>query len=78
MTNKSDCCQKDERFKARKAAYERRAAELGEKCKRCITQSRSPININRCEHTCTIGRQVRWLESEYSDIIGWSHKKWTR
>lgn len=29
-----------------------------------------------CCDECTIGRRLRFLEAEYSDVTGWSHSKW--
>lgn len=58
---------------SRKEAYERRKSELLKRCESCRkTQKPTP---ERCD-SCTTGKRLRWLETEYSDVTGWSHKKW--
>jgi len=57
----------------RKEEYEKRKKELLKRCESCRkTQTRTP---ERCG-SCTNGKRLRWLETEYSDVTGWSHKKW--
>ena len=56
----------------RKAAYEQRRAELEKHCNGCRTRS-----VERCD-SCTWGKKLRWLQTEYSDVTGWSHSLWKR
>ena len=56
----------------RKAIYEARRAEIEKQCAKCIMKS-----SERC-NWCTLGRRLRALEAEYSDVTGWSHKNWQR
>lgn len=58
----------------RKKAYERRMEELQKICERCRKMSGEPTS-ERCTY-CANGEKVRWLEAEYYDVTGWSHKKW--
>ena len=54
----------------RKATYEKRKQELQKHCANCKTRS-----LVRCD-SCIWGQRLRWLETEYSDVTGWSHKLW--
>ena len=56
----------------RKQEYERKRENLIANCKKC-----NLCSIERCDE-CIIGKRLRWLESEYSDITGWTHKKWKK
>lgn len=59
-------------MKERKEAYERKQKELLAKCAHC-TAYNSPTP--ECCENCSTGKRLRWLESEYSDVTGWSHSK---
>lgn len=59
----------------RKKAFERKRAELYKICDRCRKASGTP-SIERCDYGCTTRRRLRMLETEYSDVSGWSHDKW--
>ena len=54
----------------RKASYDRKRKELEEHCVKCIMCS-----AVRCD-SCTWGKKLRWLQTEYSDVTGWSHDLW--
>lgn len=54
----------------RKKAYERRQSSIKTKCSKC-----NNISYDRC-NSCIIGKRLRWLEAEYSDVTGWSHERW--
>ena len=56
----------------REAAYKRRKSALEVRCNGCKQRS-----IERCD-VCTVGRQLRYLEVEYSDVTGWSHNYWQK
>ena len=56
----------------RKATYEAKREEVQKQCNKCIM-----ISPERC-NWCTIGRKLRALEAEYSDVTGWSHAKWQK
>lgn len=58
----------------REEEYEKKRRVLEEKCIECCRKSMP--TIERCAYGCTIGRRLRRLETEYSDVTGWSHKKW--
>ena len=58
----------------RRETYERRKAELQKNCERC-KKTQHPTH-ERCDYGCTTGKKLRWLETEYSDVTGWSHKSW--
>ena len=57
---------------ARTASYEKRKAQLKCYCDRCVGSYPEKCNY------CNIGQKLRWLETEYADITGWSHAYWTR
>lgn len=59
----------------RRETYERRKAELEKNCERCRKLQQHPTP-ERCDYGCTIGKKLRWLETEFSDVTGWSHKNW--
>ena len=58
--------------KKRKEQYEKRRKELEGNCAGCKTRS-----YERC-NSCTWGKKLRWLQTEYSDVTGWSHKLWNQ
>lgn len=58
--------------KKRKEQYEERRKELEKHCTGCKTRS-----SERC-NWCTWGKKLRWLQTEYSDVTGWSHKLWNQ
>ena len=58
----------------RKDIYNRRVKEISQKCKSCRS-GKFPPSPERCEE-CSVGRRLRWLETEYSDVTGWGHAKW--
>ena len=60
--------------KDRKEKYERRREELLKQCEIC-RKTQKPT-YERCNYGCTTGKRLRWLETEYSDVTGWSHEKW--
>lgn len=60
----------------RREAFERKRADLFKKCSECITQNAYFKPSADCCDECTIGRRLRFLEAEYSDVTGWSHSKW--
>jgi len=60
----------------RKEQYEKKREELNAICTRCRKQNSAfPPTIERCE-ACSTGKKLRWIETEYSDVTGFSHKKW--
>lgn len=59
----------------RKEIYNKKREKLEEECTKCRKRSYFKITPERCED-CTVGRKIRMLETEYSDVTGWSHKKW--
>ena len=59
----------------RKAAYEKKREELNKRCDICRKQNRIfKPTAERCS-SCTVGQRLRWLQTEYSDVTGWSHEK---
>lgn len=64
----------DPKHAERKAAYERKQAEMLERCKRCMKNGQP--STERCTYHCDNGKRLRWLEAEYSDVTGWSHQNW--
>ena len=58
----------------RQETYKRKSGELLKRCVSC-RNSPYPPSVERCDE-CTIGRRLRMLESEYSDVTGWSHSTW--
>lgn len=61
--------------KERKEAYERKRAALNAICEQCMR--RGGIDHERCQMHCSTGNKLRWLETEYADVTGWSHNKWS-
>lgn len=59
----------------RKEAFQKKTAELSKRCTICMKQSYFAPTPDRCEE-CNIGRRIRALETEYSDVTGWTHSKW--
>ena len=59
----------------RQENYEKKREELEVQCAKCRTSTFMPTS-ERCDYGCTIGRKLRMLEAEYSDVTGWSHNKW--
>ena len=59
----------------RKKAFEKKKAELDKVCDICRNRSGMPT-IDHCNYGCTTGQRLRMLETEYSDVTGWSHDKW--
>ena len=59
-------------FEERKANYEKRYQELIMRCRNCNT-----CNPERCE-SCTTGKRLRWLESEFSDVTRCGHSNWNK
>lgn len=60
----------------RKEQYEKKREELSKICVRCRNQNQTfPPTADRCD-SCRTGKKLRWLETEYSDITGFSHKTW--
>ena len=57
---------------SRSQRYEKRRTELEKGCIGC--KVRSP---DRCD-SCTTGKRLRWLQTEYSDVTGWSHTLWQK
>ena len=66
-----------EKIETRRQAYERRRTKLEEKCRKCQGQENKTQTPERCEE-CIVGWRLRSLETEYSDITGWSHRKWDK
>ena len=61
----------------RRAEYERKRESLLKICKVCRQQNKIfPPTSDRCDYGCDTGKRIRWLETEYSDVTGWTHKKW--
>ena len=58
----------------RKEAYKKQRDELNAKCVDC-RKLQTP-SYERCNYGCSIGKKLRWLETEYSDVTGFSHKNW--
>ena len=58
----------------RKEQYERKRTQLMERCGNC--RKISAPSWDRCNYHCSTGATLRRLETEYSDITGWSHDKW--
>ena len=54
----------------RKEAYLRKQEELKKRCIGCMMKS-----AERCED-CIIGLRLRWIETEYADVTGFSHEIW--
>lgn len=54
----------------RKILYEKRRKELEKHCTNCKTRY-----YERC-NDCIWGKKLRWLQTEYSDVTGWSHLLW--
>lgn len=54
----------------RKKAYLQKQEELKTRCYACKTCS-----IERCD-TCIVGLRLRWLETEYADVTGFTHDEW--
>lgn len=63
-------------MKNRREEYEKKQAELVERCRIC-TMYNSPTP-ECCDFSCSTGRRLRWLETEFADITGWSHGKWRK
>lgn len=59
---------------SRKEQYENKRKEISAQCTKCRGR-KYPPPLERCEE-CTTGRRLRMLETEYSDVTGWSHSKW--
>ena len=55
---------------SRQVAYEKRKKELEKRCNGCKVRT-----FERCD-SCTTGKRLRWLQTEYSDVTGWSHNLW--
>lgn len=64
-----------EEIEARRKIFERKKADLSKTCDVCRKRSGMPT-IDHCNYGCTIGRKLRMLEAEYSDVTGWSHELW--
>lgn len=60
----------------REEQYEEKRKKLEKRCQKCKETSLIPPSYDRCDYHCTIGRKIRYLESEYSDVTGWSHENW--
>lgn len=60
----------------RKQAYQKKLEALKRECEKCIKQSNGVINYDRCQMHCRIGFRIRALETEYSDVTGFSHNSW--
>ncbi|MBE5806384.1 MAG: hypothetical protein E7313_06770 [Clostridiales bacterium] len=60
----------------RKDVYERKLNELNQKCLAC--RKENVISFEKCNYGCAIGKRIRWLETEYSDVTGYSHKIWKK
>lgn len=58
----------------RRKQYERKVVALEKNCETC-RKTQNPT-IDRCNYHCSIGRKLRMLEAEYSDVTGWSHNHW--
>ena len=63
---------KSEQTETREQIYERRRKALQAKCYNC--SSRYP---EHCDYGCTTGYQLRLLETEFGDVTGCSHDKWS-
>lgn len=60
----------------REERFEKKRTELMVHCNRCRSRKYKP-SIEQCDE-CSIGRKIRMLEVEYSDVTGWSHSKWKK
>lgn len=60
----------------RREHYEKKREDLNKNCERC-RKTQHPT-IERCNYHCSIGRKLRMLEAEYSDVTGWSHDHWRK
>lgn len=60
----------------RKEDYEKLRDELTKKC--VICRSHNSPTIECCDYSCSTGKKLRWLETEYSDVTGWGHKAWNK
>lgn len=62
--------------KERAAVYRQKLEALNAKCMECQKRNQGSVNPDRCEMHCTIWFQLRKLETEYSDVTGYTHKAW--
>lgn len=58
----------------RQESYNEKRKKLSKRCEDC-RKSIFPPTSERCNE-CTIGRKLRMLEVEYSDVTGWTHNIW--
>lgn len=71
MDNYKNFREKDEIVREeRKDVYSRKRDAISVKCKSCTMRS-----YERCD-ACIVGQRLRWLETEYSDVTGFSHDAW--
>lgn len=60
-------------MKTRKEVYECKQNELLERCRVCNSyNSHTP---EYCDYSCSTGKQLRRLETEYADATGWGHNE---
>lgn len=58
--------------------YQAKRDAILKQCEICRRQNHYfPPTAERCD-SCTFGKRMRYLENEYSDINGWSHKDWQK
>lgn len=56
--------------------YEKKRKQLEEICIKCRKDNKIfPPTAERC-NSCRTGNKLRWLQTEYADVTGWSHKLW--
>jgi len=58
----------------RREQYNSRYCPLIQHCITC--QKIYKVSVERCNYHCIIGMRLRWLETEFSDVTGCSHRKW--
>ena len=60
----------------RKEEYEKKRKQLEEVCVKCRKINKNfPPTAERC-NSCRTGNRLRWLQTEYADVTGWSHSIW--
>ncbi len=63
---------------ARREEYEKKRTQLEEICVKCRRDNKIfPPKAERC-NSCRTGNKLRWLQTEYSDVTGWSHDLWNK
>lgn len=64
----------DSNVNERRQVYERKQLELSKCCEVC-QENKFLSSVEQCEY-CIVGKRIRMLEVEYSDVTGWSHSTW--